>query len=43
MVITPDHTGAVADYLAKTTGHRAGIETVRVVLRPAGWVCKRPR
>jgi transposase len=33
----------LSDYLAKTTGYRAGIETVRVALHRAGWVCKRPR
>ncbi len=33
----------LADYLAKTTGHRAGIETVRLGLHRAGFVCKRPR
>src|SRR6266540_556132 len=33
----------LADYLAEQTGHRAGIETVRVALHRAGWVCKRPR
>jgi len=32
----------LADYLAATTGHRAGIETVRVGLHRAGFVCKRP-
>jgi transposase len=32
----------LADYLAETTGHRAGIETVRVALHRAGYVCKRP-
>ena len=32
----------LADYLAEVTGHRAGIETVRVALHRAGWVCKRP-
>jgi transposase len=32
----------LADYLAKVTGHRAGIETVRVALHRAGYVCKRP-
>ena len=30
-------------YLAEQTGHRAGIETVRVALHRAGFVCKRPR
>jgi len=33
----------LADYLAQATGHRAGIETVRIALHRAGWVCKRPR
>jgi transposase len=33
----------LADYLAEVTGHRAGIETVRLVLHRAGYVCKRPR
>jgi len=33
----------LADYLAEATGHRAGIETVRIALHRAGWVCKRPR
>src|SRR4029453_18929948 len=33
----------LADYLAGVTGHAAGIETVRVALHRAGWVCKRPR
>ena len=33
----------LADYLAEVTGHRAGIETVRIALHRAGWVCKRPR
>jgi transposase len=33
----------LADYLAGVTGHRAGIETVRVALHRAGYVCKRPR
>ena len=33
----------LADYLAEVTGHRAGIETVRIVLHRAGYVCKRPR
>jgi transposase len=33
----------LADYLAEVTGHRAGIETVRVALHRAGYVCKRPR
>jgi transposase len=33
----------LADYLAEITGHRAGIETVRIALHRAGFVCKRPR
>src|SRR5215211_8386350 len=33
----------LADYLATITGHRAGIETVRIALHRAGFVCKRPR
>jgi transposase len=33
----------LADYLARVTGHRAGIETVRHALHRAGFVCKRPR
>jgi transposase len=33
----------LADYLHRVTGHRAGIETVRIALHQAGWVCKRPR
>jgi transposase len=33
----------LADYLHGVTGHAAGIETVRVALHRAGWVCKRPR
>jgi transposase len=33
----------LADYLAAQTGHRAGIETVRIALHRAGFVCKRPR
>jgi transposase len=33
----------LADYLTRVTGHRAGIETVRIALHRAGWVCKRPR
>ena len=31
-----------ADDLAEVTGHRAGIETVRIALHRAGYVCKRP-
>jgi transposase len=30
-------------YLHGVTGHRAGIETVRIALHRAGYVCKRPR
>ncbi len=33
----------LADYLHRVTGYRAGIETVRVALHRAGFVCKRPR
>jgi transposase len=33
----------LSDYLAEVTGHRAGIETVRLALHRAGYVCKRPR
>ena len=33
----------LSDYLAEVTGYRAGIETVRIALHRAGWVCKRPR
>jgi transposase len=33
----------LADHLAGVTGHRAGIETVRIALHRAGLVCKRPR
>jgi transposase len=35
-------TRLLADYLARATGHRSGIETVRVHLHRAGYVCKRP-
>jgi transposase len=35
-------TRLLADYLARMTGHRTGIETVRVHLHRAGYVCKRP-
>jgi transposase len=35
-------TRLLADYLAEATGHRTGIETVRVFLHRAGYVCKRP-
>jgi transposase len=35
-------TRLLADYLAEATGHRAGIETVRLALHRAGFVCKRP-
>ena len=33
----------LADYLVGVTGHAAGIETVRIALHRAGYVCKRPR
>jgi transposase len=35
-------TRLLADYLARATGHRAGIEAVRVHLHHLGYVCKRP-
>ena len=35
-------TRLLADYLAEATGHRAGIEAVRVHLHRLGYVCKRP-
>jgi transposase len=35
-------TQLLADYLAQATGHRTGIETVRVHLHAADYVCKRP-
>ena len=35
-------TGLLADYLAAAAGHRAGIETVRLALHRADFVCKRP-
>lgn len=35
-------TRLLADYLARVTGHRTGIETVRGQLHRAGYVCKRP-
>jgi transposase len=35
-------TRLMADYLAELTGHRAGIEVVRVHLHRLGYVCKRP-
>jgi transposase len=35
-------TRLLADYLARVTGHQTGIETVRVQLHRAGYVCKRP-
>ena len=35
-------TRLLADYLAQVTGYRAGIETVRLHLHRAGYVCKRP-
>ncbi len=36
-------TGFLARYLARGTGHQAGLETVRKALHCAGYVCKRPR
>jgi transposase len=33
----------LADDLHGVTGHRAGIETVRIALHRAGYLCKRPR
>ena len=33
----------LAGCLAGVTGHRAGVETVRIALHRAGYVCKRPR
>ena len=35
-------TRLLADYLARVSGHRPGIETVQVHLHQAGYVCKRP-
>jgi len=35
-------TRLLADYLERVTGHRTGIEVVRVHLHRAGYVCKRP-
>ena len=35
-------TPLLAAYLARVTGQRTGIETVRVHLHKAGYVCKRP-
>lgn len=35
-------TRLLADYLARVTGHRTGIEAVRVHLHRVGYVCKRP-
>jgi transposase len=35
-------TRLLADYLERATGHRAGIESVRIPLHRAGYVCKRP-
>jgi transposase len=35
-------TRLLADYLAPATGHRTGIETVRLHLHRLGYVCKRP-
>ena len=36
-------TGLLADYLAARTGHRTSLETVRLALHRADYVCKRPR
>jgi len=35
-------TGRLADYLAGATGHRFHLDTVRLHLHAAGYVCKRP-
>ena len=35
-------TGLLAGYLARATGHRASLETVRLALHRAGYGCKRP-
>ena len=35
-------TGLLAAYLARTTGHRTSLETVRLALHRADYVCKRP-
>ena len=35
-------TGLLADYLAQATGYRFHLETVRLHLHKAGYVCKRP-
>jgi len=35
-------TGLLADYLAEATGHRFHLDTVRLHLHAAGYVCKRP-
>jgi transposase len=35
-------TRLLADYLERATGHRTGIEAVRVHLHRLGYVCKRP-
>src|SRR5437870_7103533 len=35
-------TRLLADYLERMTGHRTGIEAVRVHLHRLGYVCKRP-
>ena len=35
-------TRLLADYLARVIGQRTGIETVRLFLHRAGYVCKRP-
>src|SRR6266702_4699031 len=37
------HLGQPPHYLAGVTGYRAGIESVRIALHRAGFVCKRPR
>lgn len=36
-------TGLLSDYLARSTGHHTGLETVRKALHHSGYVCKRPR
>jgi transposase len=35
-------TGLLAAYLARATGHRTSLETVRLALHRADYVCKRP-
>jgi transposase len=35
-------TALLAAYLARATGHRTSLETVRLALHRAGYVCKRP-